>query len=290
MRTIKFHKTECGVEVLLNVLHGSDVKQSYLSSDAYNTDYFEIVLFKKATGYVILNQKKIDLSENTAVFISPFQKRKWMLDPENLDFTVLVFQENFLNDFFSDKLFTYRLLYFYQLAFSLNVTLTSQEIQKACEILTEIKEELIEARPDGVHIIRSLIYYLLQKFNRTYARQYGLSLQRAEHNYAYQFKMLLESNVHTKQRIDDYAKLMSVSRITINHAVKEQFKVTATELIKQRLLFEIKNYLIHSQDTISEISYKLNFSEPNHLMRFFKNQTGLTASEFILNYKNGIFS
>lgn len=286
MRTIKFHKTECGVEVLLNVLHGNDVKQSYLGSDPYNTDYFEIVLFKKATGYVILNQRKIDLSENTIVFISPFQKRKWNLESENLDFTVLVFQENFLNDFFSDKLFTYRLLYFYQLAFSLNVTLTSPEIQKACEILTEIKEELIEARPDGVHIIRSLIYYLLQKFNRAYARQYGLSLQRAENNYAYQFKMLVESNVYTKQRIEDYAKLMSVSRITINNAVKEQFKITATQLIKQRLLFEIKNYLIHSEDTISEISYKLNFSEPNHLMRFFKKQTGLTTSEFMSDYKN----
>lgn len=290
MKTIKFHKTECGVEVLLNVLIGSEVKHTYLNSDDYNTDYFEIVLFKKVSGYVILNQNRIDLAENSIVFISPFQKRRWTLDPENLDFTVLLFQENFLNDFFSDKLFTYRLLYFYQLAFSLDVKLTSSEIQKACVILTEIKEELIEARPDGVHIIRSLTYYLLQKFNRTYARKYGLSLQRAENSYAYQFKMLVESNIHTMQRIDDYAKLMSISRITINQAVKEQFRITATELIKQRLLFEIKNYLIHSQETISEIAYKLNFSEPNHLMRFFKNRTGFTASEFILNYRNGEYS
>jgi AraC family transcriptional activator of pobA len=290
MRTIKFHKTECGVEVLLNVLHGNDVKRSYLNSEAYNTDYFEIVLFKKATGYVILNQKKIYLGENSIVFISPFQKRKWTLDPEDLDFTVLVFQENFLNDFFSDKLFTYRLLYFYQLTFSLDMTLTSQEMQKACDILTEIKEELMEARPDGVHIIRSLIYYLLQKFNRAYAKQYRLSLQRAENNYAYQFKMLVEANIQTKQRVGDYVKLMSISRITINHAVKEQFQITANELIKQRLMFEIKNYLIHSPYTVSEISYKLNFSEPNHLMRFFKNQTGLTSSEFILNYRNGVYS
>ncbi|RZJ87729.1 MAG: AraC family transcriptional regulator [Chryseobacterium sp.] len=290
MKTIKFHKTECGVEVLLNVLIGSEVKHTYLNSEDYNTDYFEIVLFKKAIGHVILNQNKIDLAENTIVFISPFQKRRWTLNPENLDFTVLLFQENFLNDFFSDKLFTYRLLYFYQLAFSLDVKLTSSEIQKACGVLTEIKEELIEARPDGVHIIRSLTYYLLQKFNRAYARQYGLSLQRAENSYAYQFKMLVESNIYTMQRIDDYAKLMSISRITINQAVKEQFRITATELIKQRLLFEVKNYLIHSLDTISEIAYKLNFSEPNHLMRFFKNRTGCTASEFVLNYRNGEYS
>ncbi|MFD2288030.1 helix-turn-helix domain-containing protein [Pedobacter petrophilus] len=290
MKTIKFHKTECGVEVLLNVLNGKDVAQSYLDTNTYNTDYFEIVLFKQVTGHVILNQQKIDLDENSIVFISAFQKRRWKLNAENLDFTVLVFQENFLNDFFSDKLFTYRLLYFYQLAFPLSLKLTAGEIQKACEILTEIKTELIEARPDSVHIIRSLIYYLLQKFNRAYAQQYGLSLQRAENNYAYQFKMLVESNIHTMQRIENYAELMSVSRITINGAVKEQFNVTATQLLKQRLLFEIKNYLIHSGKTVAEIANELSFSEPNHLMRFFKTQTGLTTSAFLNDYQNGIFS
>ena len=290
MKTIKFHKTDCGVEVLLNVLNGNDVKQNYLDTETYNADFFEILLFKKVKGYVILNQRKIDLVQNTIVFISPFQKRKWKLEEENLDFTILVFQENFLNDFFSDKLFTYRLLYFYQLEYPLNISVSKDEIQKACNFLTEIKTELVEAKPDSIHIIRSLIYYLLQKFNRAYGYKNSLSLNKAENNYAYQFKMLVESHIKNKQRIDDYVELMSVSRITINAAVNEQFNVTATHLLKQRLLFEIKNYLIHSGKTVAEIAHELNFSEPNHLMRFFKTQTGLTTSQFLSDYQNGIFS
>ncbi|WHT38731.1 AraC family transcriptional regulator [Myroides sp. mNGS23_01] len=70
----------------------------------------------------------------------------------------------------------------------------------------------------------------------------------------------------------------------MNSAVKEQFNVTATYLLKQRLLVEIKNYLIHSSMTVSEIAYKLNFSEPNHLMRFFKTQTGMTTRNFLLEH------
>jgi hypothetical protein len=64
MKTVKFHKTECGVEVLLNVLHGDTLSEKYLERDTYNTDFFEIsrksllrttplylfLLFKKGNG------------------------------------------------------------------------------------------------------------------------------------------------------------------------------------------------------------------------------------------------
>jgi AraC family transcriptional activator of pobA len=290
MKTVKFHKTECGVEVLLNVLHGDMLSDRYLERDTYNTDFFEILLFKTAKGSLILNQHMIDITDNTIVFISPFQKRQWTLEKEGLDYTVLVFQENFLNDFFSDKFFTYRLLYFYQLNYPLNISIEKEELQKALGQLMEIKYELINTKTDSIHIIRSLTYYLLLKFNRIYADANNLAIDRAENNFAYQFKQLLEMHIRQKQRIDYYADLLNVSRITINTCVKKQFNVTATELLKQRLLFEIKNDLIHSGKTIAEIAHDLHFSEPGHLMRFFKTQTGITSSQFLSDYQNGIFS
>lgn len=290
MKTVKFHKTECGVEMLLNVLHGDTLSEKYLERDTYNTDFFEILLFKTAKGSLILNQQKITIADNTIIFISPFQKRQWSLEKEGLDFTVLVFQENFLNDFFSDKFFTYRLLYFYQLNYPLHLIVEDEQLRKALEMLTEIKAELVDSKTDSVHIIRSLTYYLLLKFNRIYAERNNLSIERAENNYAYQFKQLLELHIRQHQRIDYYADLLNVSRISINTCVKKQFNVTATELLKQRLLFEIKNDLIHSGKTIAEIAYDLQFSEPGHMMRFFKTQTGVTSGQFLSEYQNGIFS
>lgn len=290
MKTVKFHKTECGVEMLLNVLHGDTLSQKYLERDTYNTDFFEIILFKTAKGSLVLNQQKITIADNTIIFISPFQKRQWSLEKEGLDFTVLVFQENFLNDFFSDKFFTYRLLYFYQLNYPLHLIVEDKQLQKALEQLMEIKAELVDSKKDSIHIIRSLTYYLLLKFNRIYAERNSLSIERAENNYAYQFKQLLELHIRQHQRIDYYADLLNVSRITINTGVKKQFNVTATELLKQRLLFEIKNDLIHSGKTIAEIAYDLQFSEPGHMMRFFKTQTGVTSGQFLSEYQNGIFS
>lgn len=290
MKTIKFNKTECGVDFLLNVLPSDEVAEAYIGQKLFNTDYFEIIFIKKGSGQLTLNYQKINIEDNSIIFISPFQKRQWGVNEDNLEFTSLVFQEDFLNEFFSDKLFTYRLSYFYQLEYPLNMQVEKENMDMYCVLLSEFKEELRKTRIDSVHIIRSLIYYLLQKLNRVYAEKYQLSLKNQDTNYAFQFKKLIETNIEHKQRISDYTDLMGISRITLNKSVKEQFNLTATDLLKQRLLIEIKDYLIHSELTISEIAYKLNISEPNHLMRFFKKQTGMTTSEFLANYQNGIIS
>ncbi|WP_419869770.1 helix-turn-helix domain-containing protein [Chryseobacterium sp. CT-SW4] len=283
MKTIKFHKSECGVEVLLNVLSGENIKKNYLDTEMYSTDYFEIVFLKKAAGTLLLNQQKVDIRDNSIVFISPFQKRQWNLDQE-LDFTVLVFQEDFLNEFFADKLFTYRLLYFYQLEHPLRISVDDEGMRAWCKILTEIKEELVNVKPDSAHIIRSLLYYLLQSVNRKYAQENNLSLEGTASTYAFHFKMLLENNILQKQKVEEYAEMLGISRISLNKAVKSQYNITASDLIKRRLVFEIQNRLIYSGKTVSQIAHDLNFSEPNHLMRFFKTQTGKTTTEFIREY------
>lgn len=64
-----------------------------------------------------------------------------------------------------------------------------------------------------------------------------------------------------------------------------EFGLSAVSLLKQRLLQEIKNDLLFSELSIKEIAYRLHFSEPNHLMRFFKQMTGQTISEFIKSIK-----
>ncbi|WP_413512333.1 helix-turn-helix domain-containing protein [Myroides odoratus] len=285
MKILKFHKTECGVEFLLNVIHLTDVDESYLKAMPFTTDFFEVLFFKRGKGQVSLNHDTIDLVDASIVFISPFQKRQWMFIGDEQEVTILLFQEDFLNEFFEDKLFAYRLLYFYQLNYPLHISLQENSFENYWKILQEIKGELVDTQSDSIHIVRSLLYYILQKLNREYAIQNALAIERDENHYAFQFKLLIEKHIREKQRVGEYAVLLGISRISLNKAVMKQFHVTATHLIKQRLLLEIKNYLVHSSLTVNEIAYQLHFSESNHLMRFFKKQTGYTTSEFLKEHQ-----
>lgn len=287
MKTLKFNKAECGVDFLINVLHCTELSKQHLISGSSNADVFEVLVFKKGNGYLQLGDQKIKIRDHTVLFVSPFQIKEYYVNFKALDFNILIFQEEFLNEFFADKLFTYRLLYFYQYDFPTVLTSSAVQIQSINYILTEIKSELIQPNMDSAHIIRSLIYYLLQRLNRSYAHQNGLPFQIDTSNHAYTFKKLMEIHIKEKQRVQDYCEILGVSRVTLNTAVKNRFKCTATELLKQRLLTAIKNELIFSTKTISEIAYEFNYSEPHHLMRFFKSQTGITPSEFSLTYQNG---
>lgn len=279
MQTINFHKTECGVDFFINVLNQNTI--NYLQTEIHNTDYFEVVFFTKAEGKVSINDTTIDIHNNSIVFISAFQKRAWRMKHEGLEFKTLIFREDFLNEFFSDKFFTHKMLFFYQLNHELILNVSDSEMERFNEFLSEIKTELVQTKKDSVHIIRSILYYLLQSINRRYAAANNLMIEKDDKNYAVQYKSLLEKHICKKKNIEDYTVLLNISRITLNKAVKEQYNVTATELLKQRLLAEIKDRLVHSNKTVSEISFDLNYAEPGHMMRFFKMQTGMTTSEYL---------
>ncbi|WP_020526212.1 helix-turn-helix domain-containing protein [Flexithrix dorotheae] len=287
MKYIKFNKTICGVDFLLNIIQIDEKYEDTLSGQLQSTDFFQIVFLKKAQGHLLLNNKKLKLRDNSIIFISQNQKHQWFIEKSQIEAHILVFQEDFLNEFFSDKYFTYRLLYFYQTEWPLSFNVYDQEIDAYFAKLTEIKQELAKPQNDSVHLIRSILYYILIQLNRDYAKKNNIETNISLDNIAYQFRKLVETHIYTKHRIEEYLELMEVSRVTLNKKVKQQFNVTATDFIKSRLLFEIKMKLIYSTNTIAEIANEFHFSEPQHLTRLFKKKEGITPHDFRTDYQNG---
>lgn len=253
------------------------------SSEVHDTDFFEIFIYDQAAGYVILDGEKINLNKGMFLFISPFQKRSWVVDEKKVKGWGVIFEKEFLADFFSDKLFVYRLQYFYNknvvTCFKSDKLLSSFNQN----IFTEIQSEILNFKSDSSHILRALLYYILIKMNRLFCKEYQLDSETQLNNNAYLFKEALEQNYQEKHKVNDYVDLLNVSRITLNQSVKKQFNITATEMIKDRIISEVKTQLIHSTKTVSEIAYHLNFSEPNNLIRLFKLKTGFSPKQFRLS-------
>ena len=286
---VKFDKTLCGVDFLLNVIDFETGRAFDLMEETQSADFFQVYFIKKADGYLKLNDEVIELESNTIVCISKHQHHSWH-NVTNFDGQLLVFQDEFLNAFFSDQYFIFRLLYFYQTKYPLSLSVSPSYLDDLLGKLKEIKQELVYPKTDSVHLIRSLLYYTLISLNRNYSEKYHLGSAIALENTAYQFRKLVEEHIHSKQRVEDYASMMNISRISLNKAVKDQFHMTATEFIKSRLIFELKMNLIHTGKHVSEIAHEFNFSESNHLSRFFKQKTGLSPVEYRQDYQNDIYS
>lgn len=249
------------------------------------TDFFEFYFFRKAEGYMLLNGERIDLHDGMLLIISPYQQQEWHTGKGTPEYTFLIFQEEFIANFLRDQYFMYRLLYCYQNDKPTYFDMTEEEAQPFLNLLKDMKVELQNPVADSYQMILAFLYEFLLKLNRLYARRFNLPFAPPQNNYAYQYKQLLERHITESNRVNDYADMMHLSRVTLNQCVQRQFGVSASHLLKQRLLQEVKQRLLFTDDSIKEIAFQLHFSEPNHLARFFKEQTGKTLTEFLKEMK-----
>ena len=287
--SVPFSKTCCGVDFYINTGESKDICGVLTEHRTFKTDFFSFYFFRRANGYVLLNFRKIELRDDMVLLLSPHQQQEWHVDEAELDYTFLIFREDFMHTFIADKFFVYRLLYYYQTDTPPYLFAAPEELAEYMRLLGKIKQELLHPVADTYNLIVSVLYYLLVVINRAYAKTYRLPVEVPKNNYAFQFKDLLEKHIRTVQRVQEYADMLRVSRITLNNSVVAQFGVSATHLLKQRLLEELKNELLFSDRNVSQLADEFHFSDPSHLMRFFKQQTGKTFTQYITDYQNGIY-
>lgn len=279
---LKYSKSACGVEFMLNVADSSERPSWFGWKDKYVTDFFEFYFFRSANGYVILDGEKIEIKDGDTLVISPHQHQQWHIDTEKLDYTFLIFQEQFMANILLDPYFIYRLQFCFQHDHPVCFRLTDDEKASLLSLLSEIKLELYNPiGSDSYHLIVADLIKFLVMLNRIYIARYGLTQNAPINLFAFKYKELLEKNIRSSFRVADYARLLGISRVALNKAVDDAFGVTAVHLLKQRLLQEIKNDLIYTTKTPKAIASDLGFSAPNHLMRFFKQQTGQTIGEYL---------
>lgn len=284
-----FSKTECGVDFFINTAHGSERRGVLTEYPVFKTDFFEMFFFRKANGYLLLSYQKIELRDGMVLILKPHQQQEWHIDEDALDYDFLIFRNDFMRTFIADKFFVYRLQYCQQTDTPPYFMATADELTEYERLLKKIRSELRQPVADSYHIIVSVLYYLLAVLNRRYTETYSLPFELPKNHYAFLFVELMEQHIRDLQRVQEYADLLHVSRVTLNQSVMAQYGVPATVLLKQRLLAEIKNGLLFSHKTVSEIAYDFHFSEPSHLMRFFKKATGKTCTQFQQEYENGTF-
>ena len=287
--SVPFSKTRCGVDFYINTGESKDICGVLTEHRTFKTDFFSFYFFRRANGYVLLNFCKIELRDDMVLLLSPHQQQEWHVDEAELDYTFLIFREDFMRTFIADKFFVYRLLYYYQTDTPPYLFAAPEELAEYMRLLGKIKQELLHPVADTYNLIVSVLYYLLVVINRAYAKTYRLPVEVPKNNYAFQFKDLLEKHIRDMQRVQEYADILRVSRITLNNSVMAQFGVSATHLLKQRLLEELKNELLFSDRNVSQLADEFHFSDPSHLMRFFKQQTGKTFTQYITDYQNGIY-
>ncbi|MBO0322408.1 helix-turn-helix transcriptional regulator [Muricauda sp. CAU 1633] len=258
----------------------------FFEPNPHITDFFEIFVFEQGNGTIELNGHYLEVDRFTLFFTSPYQKKSCRINRNSVKGFHLVFQNDFLANFFEDKLFVYRLQYFYNALHPQYLQLSPSEYQLIQTLFNEIVIEIQNFQKDSLHLIRPLLYFALSKLNRMYSKAYKLSHETHSEPNIYRFKEALEMHIRKHHAVDDYCRLLNMTRHQLNQVTRAYFGHTSKEVIQFRLLQEVQMELRYSNRTISEIAHNLQFSDPNNLTRFFTRLTGQSPRKYRLNYQN----
>ncbi len=95
-----------------------------------------------------------------------------------------------------------------------------------------------------------------------------------------QYKQALASHIYTKQKVSEYAEMLSVTPNHLNKSVRQALNKSALELLHDMLLLEAKVLLKQTSLRINEIAYKVGRNEATDFARFFKRKTGMSPRAY----------
>lgn len=276
IRSIEFHRTKYGRELLIDVVRASDIKTLDAGGAPHVLSFYEIFLITGGRGALTLDGQSYGLGPGRVFFTSPGQPRQWRT--RDFDGWCLFFTADFVEEFLRDPLFLFSLPYFHREGGHLQLTLTRTEARAFSDRLATMQREIRKLRPDSPDALRAALYETLIQLARVYTGKTGTPVR--ENATAVRLRLLIEREFRERHQPRDYAPKLRVTVGHLNHLAKRHLGRTAGVLIRERLAVEAKRQLLHTDATAAEIGYALGFKDPAYFARFFRRETGSAPTEF----------
>ncbi|MFW1678640.1 AraC family transcriptional regulator [Pontibacter sp. JAM-7] len=130
-----------------------------------------------------------------------------------------------------------------------------------------------------IALIRHQLLCLLIRVARLQQHQYAGQTDRSRKTYR-MFIDLLEQHYQSCHQLHFYATKLGFAESTLSRACYRAEGYSAKAVIDRRIALEAKRMLVHSQATVSEISFYLGFSESTNFSKFFRRLEGCTPQVF----------
>ncbi|MDO1450137.1 helix-turn-helix transcriptional regulator [Rhodocytophaga aerolata] len=200
-------------------------------------------------------------------------------------FTSSFFGQNLAN---KDSLFEYP---FFNVEEGIALQLDNSQTVYFNKLFQEMEEAYQTEHANKENLIRALLNVLLQKAQQLIIANRdnclvdnsnaGVRLTKA---FALLFEKDLEplKNLHTIEikSLSQYATALHVTQNYLNDTIKAVTGQTPGEIIRERLIKEASQLLLHTQLSIAEICFLLKFEDASYFSRFFKRYTGVTPSQY----------
>ena len=149
-------------------------------------------------------------------------------------------------------------------------------------LLYDLHDEIREELPEKGLILQSQLSLLLSKLFR-------LSIEKSDNfidagsSYSRYFNLFLRSikkSYTPMKSITHYARELNITTVHLNRICQTTVGKSALQVVDEFLFLEAEKYLKHTEYSISEVAYRLNFEDPAYFSRFFSKYAGVSPKGF----------
>lgn len=237
--------------------------------------FYTFILITEGSGSHEIDFESYELRPNRLFLIAPNQVHAW----NNLNSVkgfVVLFNDSFVALAKGRKLMSAWPLFHPHLPSYKDLTIDEQN--RWIEELKSMEQEV--SSPDTFS--RDSIFYsigkLLVRTSRLYLNQ--VPLKKQSQDVLFTFQEQIEKHFIELRAPKEYAALLNITPNHLNSLSKKKSGKTAGELIRQRVILEAKRLLAHTNLSVAEIAYKLNFEDNSYFGRYFKKYTRQTPETF----------
>jgi AraC family transcriptional activator of pobA len=253
------------------------LKSHSFVEEPHRHDSYLMVFFTNGSGIHEVDFDRFEIKKGSLFVLQPGQMHHWSLS-EDIEGYVIIFSQELYNLYFGQKKINDYNFY--------NSILNQPEVlfegEESSKILPYFNL-LIQENNQNHRLQLDKMLNLLDCVHIEIARKYGETYSRQAHSYNVKisaFEVLLEKYFKTQKLPSFYADQLYITLKHLNRICNEILQKTATEVIMDRVILEIKRMLIDKQLAVNEVAYAVGYEDYSYFSRVFKKQTGISPTEF----------
>lgn len=267
---ILFHKDELkstGIEIIS--LEGLEFKDKVPHRD----DHFMLIIQIKGNFVLEIDFREVILSGSSLCYIAPGQVHQYR-EQENNEGWIVFLETALVAKAYLEVL---------------NTSLNSHQFSEISpddlifNFIPVFKSMLtMQAETFSDSIITSLTDSLLGIFvqNLMQSRKAKNLIGGQKYKTVIEFKHLVQQHYKKLKQVKEYSEILNITPLYLNEIVKEITGFSASHWIHEEIILEAQRLLYYTDLDIKQIAYQLGYDDHAYFSRFFKKNTGNTASQF----------
>ncbi len=257
----------------------------------HHNDYEMIYVLDGRINFTIGNKTYI-AKKNNLIFINNIESHEYKVLNYPYKRYVIMMKPHFIHSTVNDSLLT-SILYHRPKDYNHLISLEPGTEESILSVISLMLKEFEEKKPLWETSLKFLFYHLLIRLYRLSKNYFPLSKYENSDDHRYktiiEIQKYIESNHNKDLSLTFLSEQFHIDKYYMCHLFKKVTGYTIKSYIILHRISRAKELLCHTDNNVTDVSFKAGFNDVNHFIRTFKKHVGTTPYQYKKKYKKTSF-